>query len=95
LIYAPLITVAQRLGVLRERVVFVGGMVRGLLITDTAASPFRPTDNSYVPRSIARLVGTRALTDALPGHLPADTGSQLRLPMLEARLRHIASTAQP
>jgi predicted nucleotidyltransferase len=43
--YAPLVTVAQRLGPLRERVVFVGGMVRGLLITDTGASPARPTDD--------------------------------------------------
>jgi predicted nucleotidyltransferase len=228
LIYAPLITVARRLGALRERVVFVGGMVRGLLITDTAASPFRPTDDvdlivgvaslvaynglsnelralgfredtepgaplcrwivdgihvdvmpddgkilgfrnawyasalanpqaatvggetfriidashfcatkleafadrgkgdfyhhdledvvavvdgraeladeleaadaavrSYVSRSIAKLLSTRAFTDALPGHLPADTGSQLRLPMLEARLRRIAHASSP
>jgi predicted nucleotidyltransferase len=222
-IYAPLITVARRLGSLRERVVFVGGMVRGLLITDAAASPFRPTDDvdlivgvaslvaynalsnelrglgfredtepgaplcrwivegihvdvmpddgrilgfrnswyasaltsaqtatvggeairiidaphfcatkleafgdrgkgdfyhhdledviavvdgrveladelartdlavrSYVSRSMAALLGTRAFTDALPGHLPGDAGSQLRLPMLEARLRRLA-----
>lgn len=228
MIYAPLITVARRLGALRERVVFVGGMVRGLLITDTAASPFRPTDDvdlivgvasrvaygnllkelralgfredtepgaplcrwivdgihvdvmpddgkilgfhntwyasalanpmaatvggetlrivdaphfcatkleaftdrgegdfyhhdledvvavvdgraeladeleradaavsSYVSRSIARLLGTRAFTDALPGHLPGDAGSQLRLPKLEARLRRIAGVSQP
>lgn len=41
----PLLTVVRRLGPLRERVVFVGGMVRGLLVTDPAASPPRPTDD--------------------------------------------------
>lgn len=223
MIYTPLITVARRLGELRERVVFVGGMVRGLLITDEAASPFRPTDDvdlivgvesrvgyarlskelralgfredaaegaplcrwivegihvdvmpddgkilgfsnawyasalatpltatigdeairiidaphfcatkleafgdrgrgdfyhhdledvvavvdgraeladelgradgslrSYVSRSIAALLSARAFIEALPGHLPGDTGSQRRLPMLEARLRGLA-----
>lgn len=45
MIYTPLVTVARRLGAVRERIVFVGGMVRGLLITDTAASQYRPTDD--------------------------------------------------
>jgi hypothetical protein len=222
--YTPLVTVAQRLGPLRERIVFVGGMVRGLLITDTAASPFRPTDDVdlivgvasrvayhqfseelrargfredtepgaplcrwivggikvdvmpddgsilgfsnawyasalasphaatvgretlrivdaphfcatkleafadrgkgdfyhhdledviavvdgraeladelarsttpvrvYVSGSIEALLKTRAFMDALPGHLPGDAASQLRLPMLESRLRRIAA----
>jgi hypothetical protein len=40
-IYAPLVTVARRLSGMREKAVFVGGMVRGLLITDPAASPHR------------------------------------------------------
>ena len=40
-----LIAVANRLGPLRERVVFVGGMIRGLLVTDPAATPPRPTDD--------------------------------------------------
>ena len=42
---APLILVVRRLGVLRERLVFVGGMVRGLLITDPGAASERPTDD--------------------------------------------------
>jgi hypothetical protein len=35
----------ERLGPLRDRVVFVGGSVRELLITDEAAPPERPTDD--------------------------------------------------
>lgn len=38
-------TVAQHLGDLVDEVVFVGGMVRDLLITDPAAGPSRPTDD--------------------------------------------------
>lgn len=41
----PLLLVAQKLGPVRERVVFVGGMIRGLLTTDPAAAPMRPTDD--------------------------------------------------
>jgi hypothetical protein len=39
----PLRAVARQLGDLRERVVFVGGMIRSLLVTDPAAGPARPT----------------------------------------------------
>jgi predicted nucleotidyltransferase len=42
---APLLLVARRLGELRDRVVFVGGAVRGLLVTDPAAAPERATDD--------------------------------------------------
>lgn len=41
----PLLAVAKGLGPLRDRVVFVGGMIRGLLVTDPAAGPLRPTDD--------------------------------------------------
>jgi len=40
-----LLVVVKRLGSLRRRVVFVGGSVRELLITDAAAPPERPTDD--------------------------------------------------
>ena len=40
-----LLAVVKGLGALRKRVVFVGGSVRGLLITDEAAAPERPTDD--------------------------------------------------
>ena len=41
----PLLVVARHLGDLRERVVFVGGMIRSLLVTDPAAGGARPTDD--------------------------------------------------
>ena len=40
-----LLIVVKRLGSVRKRVVFVGGSVRELLITDEAAPPERPTDD--------------------------------------------------
>jgi hypothetical protein len=40
-----LLTVAKRLGALTEDTVFVGGMIRGLLISDPAAGAARPTDD--------------------------------------------------
>src|SRR4051812_8155694 len=40
-----LLTVATHLGRLTESTVFVGGMIRGLLITDPAAGAARPTDD--------------------------------------------------
>lgn len=42
---AALELVARALGPMRGEVVFVGGSVRGLLITDPAAPPERPTDD--------------------------------------------------
>jgi predicted nucleotidyltransferase len=41
----PLLVVVRRLADLRDRVVFVGGAVRGLLVTDPGAAPERPTDD--------------------------------------------------
>jgi predicted nucleotidyltransferase len=38
-----ILVVARRFGPLGEQVVFVGGMIRGLLVTDPAAGPARPT----------------------------------------------------
>lgn len=40
-----LLTVARHLGKLTDKTVFVGGMIRGLLITDPAAGAARPTDD--------------------------------------------------
>ena len=53
---AVLRTVASRFGPLREEVVFVGGMIRGLLISDPGASGSRPTDDIDVVAE----VGSRA-----------------------------------
>jgi hypothetical protein len=41
----PLQTVARNLGDLCDKVVFVGGMIRSLLVSDPAAGAARPTDD--------------------------------------------------
>jgi hypothetical protein len=46
-------TVAERLGPLRDRVVFLGGAAAGLLITDPAAETVRPTDDVDVIIEVA------------------------------------------
>lgn len=44
----------------------------------------------YLGERFRALLSSRALMDALPGHLPADAASQERLPELEAQLRALA-----
>lgn len=53
---AALELVARALGPMRGEVVFVGGSVRGLLITDPAAPPERHTDDVDVIVVIPRRV---------------------------------------
>lgn len=50
---AALRTVAERLGPIRDEVVFVGGMIRSLLITDPGAPPARPTDDIDIVAAIS------------------------------------------
>lgn len=66
-----LLSIAKALGELREQVVFVGGAVAGLLITDPLADPVRATwmlcSRPIVPRFIdskrlLRRVGLRAMS---------------------------------
>jgi predicted nucleotidyltransferase len=57
----PLMTVAKRLVPLRDRIVFVGGMIRGLLVTDPAAGPSRPTDDVDLIVDVASLRDYHAL----------------------------------
>lgn len=45
---------------------------------------------TYLRERVAGLMATPAFIDALPGHLPGDTGSQSRLPDLEGKLRVLA-----
>ena len=74
--------VVKRLGDLRERVVFLGGSVIPLLITDPAAPPPRTTaDVDLIVEA-----GTRR-----EYHLPGDEISQARVPVVMARLRGIAA----
>jgi len=62
---ATLRAVARSLGMLRQEVVFVGGMIRGLLITDPGASLARPTDDVDVVASIATTSEYFVLADRL------------------------------
>jgi hypothetical protein len=55
-----LLTVAKCLGHLKEKTVFVGGMIRGLLITDPAAGAARPTDDVDL---IVDVASYKAFTD--------------------------------
>jgi hypothetical protein len=64
---AVLRVVAARLGPLREEVVFVGGVVRSLLITDPAAPAARPTDDI----DLIAAAGSRAEYYALAARLHA------------------------
>lgn len=57
--------VAERLGKLRDNVVFVGGGVVDLLITDPAAPPVRPTKDVDVIVEVASLVDYHKLGDHL------------------------------
>ena len=53
--------VANRLGSLKERVVFLGGAATGLLVTDPGASPIRPTKDVDVIVQIGTRLEYRAL----------------------------------
>jgi hypothetical protein len=76
---AMLERVAEHLGdALRQDMVFVGGAVAGLLITDPAMPAIRPTEDVDL------------IFEALAVHLPGDAASQERLPDFEAKLRRIA-----
>lgn len=57
--------VASHLGDLRERVVFVGGMVRGLLVTDPAVAAVRPTVDVDIVVDVPSLVAHIAFSDEL------------------------------
>jgi len=69
-----ILIVAERLGQLREDVVFLGGMVRELLVTDPVVPGRRFTKFSAT----------------LPWHLPPDAIGQSRLSLLEKRLRELS-----
>ena len=62
---AALRTVATHLGALRAEMVFVGGMIRSLLISDPAAPPARPTDDVDVIAAIATLPEYYAIAEKL------------------------------
>jgi predicted nucleotidyltransferase len=61
----PVLLVSRRLATLRERMVFVGGSIRGLLVTDPAAQAERPTDDVDVIVEVASLREYHQLGDDL------------------------------
>lgn len=47
--------------------------------------------SAYVAKAMAKLIGSEDFMEALPGHLPADSASQGRLPGLRRKLTGIAA----
>ncbi|MFH1993254.1 MAG: hypothetical protein ABIK98_12775 [Pseudomonadota bacterium] len=101
-----IIAVARQLEELLQNVVFAGGAVTGLLITDPAFSDVRPTIDidvivedilisdekikSYLADHCKQLLENDEFLDALPAHLPPDQASQQRVSIIEDRMRLIA-----
>lgn len=56
---------AQALGPVRERVVFVGGCATGLLLTQSAVADVRPTEDVDAIVEVATLAGYHAVTQVL------------------------------
>ena len=53
-----------------------------------------PTDlRNYIIQGVQQLLGSPDFNDALPGHLPFDSASQQRLPMLKTKLVDISKLA--
>jgi len=60
-----IIRVANALGKLNERVVFVGGATMGLYINDPAADDLRPTNDIDISLSVATIIELEQLREAL------------------------------
>ncbi|MEO5793847.1 MAG: hypothetical protein ABIP34_02120 [Rhodoferax sp.] len=62
---ALLLSMAQALGLVRERVVFVGGCATGLLLTQPAVADVRPTEDVDAIVEVATLADYHAVTQVL------------------------------
>jgi len=60
-----IIRVANALGKLNERVVFVGGATVGLYINDPAADDLRPTNDIDISLSVATIIELEQIREAL------------------------------
>ena len=49
----------------------------------------------HLAEQMGILLADAAFLDALPGHLPGDSASQQRIPLIEKRLRDIAGLVEP
>lgn len=74
---------------LEDFITVIDGRERIVSETDVAPAELR----RYVIESMRRLLAEPAFDEALPGHLPADSASQRRLPSLRGKLRGIAMLA--
>jgi len=61
---------------------------RRTLITETSASP--PELRRFLVETAEGWLANARFLEALPGHLPGDSASQLRVPIVLGRLREIA-----
>src|SRR5262245_32033647 len=86
--WAPMLSVARRLGELREHVLFVGGSVTGLLITDPGAPARRPTKDVDPIVQAATLEGYYDLSSQLMqlGFVPDMTGPICRFVVDEIKV---------
>jgi hypothetical protein len=64
---------------------------RSTIVDDVASA--RSSLRAYIVMTIGSLIENPGFQEALTGHLPGDSGSQKRLPMLRAKLRAIAALA--
>jgi hypothetical protein len=64
---------------------------RDSLIAEVKASAEKLRE--YLSQKIGDLLATQGFVDALPGHLPCDSASQARLPLVLDRLKRIAGLA--
>ena len=61
------------------------------LLEEVASAP--DALRSFLALAFRNLLANPLFLDALPGHLPGDTASQQRLPLLMVRLRRISAAA--
>ncbi len=89
--WAMLSIVAERLGPLLPKVVFLGGCATGLLITDEAAAPVRATRDVDLIVEIRSLADYHHLEESLRQLLDIllHPASQARLPKVTDRLDQI------
>lgn len=71
--------VAQALGDLRERLVFVGGCAVDLLLTDAAAAPSRVTYDVDLVAQVTALAGYHELEKSLPSWVSGGICPGMRL----------------
>ena len=78
--------VAERLGPLRPKVVFIGGSATGFHITDKAEPEIRATKD-FIIKALQGFLEDELFLEALPGHLLPDQASQGRRSIILERIK--------